>query len=241
MELAIAGVSQSFEVTFPPDGSDSSPLPVAMSVYDTTSGSPTQVQAPAAMTYVPDTNSYVGRFSPILNHSYLILKAVYEDSSYAAFDDDYAQATETVYAIANPSTPPNPPSVSSIVGIVNSDGQNCNGFGFPVFTVFQGDVKPLPLKAMYARTFNPLPLTDCTEIVVNLLNSDGTVLAIKLSENNVTISGDPKLGMFVANFTSDESTKFAVGELQNIDVSFTINGNVMTIRYYGCFTVFQVT
>lgn len=239
MELVIAGVTQRFDVTFEPAVGDSNPLPVAMSVYDVTNGTPTLVAGPTAMTIVPSTNSYFGGFAPILNHSYLILKAVYQDGTFAAFDDEYTQGSETILAIANPSTPLNPPSVRSIIGIVNNTGQ-CNGYGFPVFEMFQGDDTPLPLKAMYQNTFNPLDLTDCTEIVVNITNTDGTVQQFKLTNNDVVISGDPKLGMFVVNWTTLISANFMVGPLQNIDVAFTIDGEITTIRYYNCLSVFQV-
>lgn len=241
MELAIAGVAQSFEVTFEPANDEEAPLPVAMSVYDTTNGTPTLVAGPTAMVNVPDTNTYTGQYLPTLNHAYLILKAVYTDGTFQTFDSNYSQGSETIFAIQNPSSPANPPSALSIIGLVNTSSEECNGFGFPIFTVFLGDVKPLPLKAMYPGTYNPLDLTECTNIVVNITNTDGSVLQLSLEENEVTITGNPELGQFIANFTAEQSADFLVGELQNIDVTFTIAGEPMTIRYYNCFTVLQVS
>ena len=111
---------------------------------------------------------------------------------------------------------------------------------FPVFEVFLGDVKPLPLKALYQTTLGPLDLTDCSEIVVNLPNADGTFLQLKLSLDQVTITSPSVLGQFVANFTSIQSALFMVGTYQNIDVTFTISGAPQTVRFMNCFSVFQV-
>jgi hypothetical protein len=239
MNLVLAGVAQSFEVSFYPALNESAPLPVGYAVYDTTNGTPTLVQGPSAMTYIAGTNTYTAQFTPVLNHNYVIIKSVYTDGTFTAFDPNYDSGSESWTAIANPSTPPNPPSVSSIIGIVNNNG-SCNGYGFPIFSMFLGDVIPLPLKAMYAQTYNPLDLTDCTEIVVSITNADGTQLQLTLTDNDVTIVGNPMLGQFVANWTSAESALFLVGPNQNIDVVFTIGSETVTIRYMNCFSVYQV-
>jgi hypothetical protein len=90
VELAISNVSLAFEVTY------SAPsLPVAMSVYDTTSGSPTLVTGPTAMLNVV-VNTYVGYFTAENNKSYLIFKAVYTDESFATLDESYGQGSETI-------------------------------------------------------------------------------------------------------------------------------------------------
>jgi hypothetical protein len=68
-----------------------------MSVYDTTSGSPTLVSGPTAMSLLVG-NTYYGRFNPTVGHAYVIYKAVYTDDTYTTLDTDYAQGTESIYA-----------------------------------------------------------------------------------------------------------------------------------------------
>lgn len=92
MELAPGGVSCSFEVTF-----DDDDLNVAMSVYDTTTGSAVLVAGPTAMTSVV-ANTYFGMFTPTTERSYVIYKAVYTDNSFTTLDTDYAAGTESIIA-----------------------------------------------------------------------------------------------------------------------------------------------
>lgn len=90
MELAPSDTLLSFEVTF-----DSTGLDVAMSVYDVTSGSAVLVQGPTAMILVAGY-TYQGHFTGTLDHNYVILKAVYTDNTFATFDLDYAQGSESI-------------------------------------------------------------------------------------------------------------------------------------------------
>ena len=81
-----------FEVTF-----DSPSLDVASSVYDVTSGTPTLVTGPDAMTAVDAAlNTYFGQFTPTNNKQYVIVKAVYTDGTFATLDTTYAQGSESV-------------------------------------------------------------------------------------------------------------------------------------------------
>lgn len=89
MELA-PNAPLTFEVTY-----DSPSLNVGMSVYDTTSGSPVLEQGPSAMTHLV-ANTYYGKFTPTVNHEYVIFKAVYTDNTFATLDTDYAAGTESI-------------------------------------------------------------------------------------------------------------------------------------------------
>lgn len=91
MEIAPPNVELPFEVTY------SSPsLPVAMSVYDMTSGTPVLISGPTAMVNLSGTNTYVGLFTLAIEKTYLILKAVYTDLSFSVLDTDYSQGSETI-------------------------------------------------------------------------------------------------------------------------------------------------
>lgn len=108
------------------------------------------------------------------------------------------------------------------------------------FTIFQGDAKVMPLKLVYAQSGNPVDLTSCTEIVVNLANTDGTIEQLKLSLDEVAIVSPPVLGQFTANITSDISALLNAGELQSVDVTFTIGSAPQTIRFFNALSVFEV-
>ncbi len=113
--------------------------------------------------------------------------------------------------------------------------------GQNVFSIFTGDAKAMNLKAIYADSFNPLDLTSCTEIVVSILNADGSYSQFKFSESEVTIGSPEVLGNFsvTAAAMGAASSLFAVGELQNFTVAFTISSLVQTVEYLNCFSVFQ--
>lgn len=110
MELAPAGVSLSFEVTY-----DRNDLHVGMSVYDDSGVAPVLVSSPAAMLNVVG-NTYRGKFTATEGKSYIIFKAVYTDSSLTTLSDDYSQASESIKAeFLNGS------SGCYVVGLVDND------------------------------------------------------------------------------------------------------------------------
>lgn len=113
---------------------------------------------------------------------------------------------------------------------------NCQN---PVFTIFQGDAKTMKLRAAYKNTYLPFDLTSCTEIVVNLPKADGTFAQRKLSAGQVAITSPAVLGLFTCPIADDLSPLLNVGELQNVDVAFTVSGSQTTVRYYEALSVFQ--
>lgn len=115
---------------------------------------------------------------------------------------------------------------------------NCQN-SFSVFKIFLGDEKTLSLRALYAGSYLPLDLTDCTEIIINLPNADGSIAQLKLSTSQVVITSPPVLGQYSALITTEVSELLNIGELQSIFVSFTINGDTMTVSYPNSLSVFQ--
>lgn len=108
----------------------------------------------------------------------------------------------------------------------------------PVFSIFTGDAKTLGLRLAYTNGL-PYDLTTCTEIVINLPNADGSFTQLKLSDDEVVITSPANLGQFTAPISSDDSALLNVAELQNIDVTFTIDSNPFTVRFYGALSVFE--
>lgn len=93
MEIAPAGATVSFEVTF------SSPdLNVGMVVYNVSGVSPVLVAGPIAMTNA-QANTYVANFAPQANISYLVIKSIYTDDTLATLDLTEPASSETVYGV----------------------------------------------------------------------------------------------------------------------------------------------
>lgn len=114
-----------------------------------------------------------------------------------------------------------------------------SGVPLKTFSIFTGDSKTIFLKAIYAENFSPLDLTDCTEIDIAIPNFDGTFTHLLLSTDDVAVTSPAILGQFTGAITSEESLLFLPGEFQNIDVTFTISGAVMTVRYFQALSVFE--
>jgi hypothetical protein len=110
-----------------------------------------------------------------------------------------------------------------------------------VFSIYTGDEKTLSLKAIYQESGDPLDLTSCTEIIVQLPLADGTFTALPLAgeDSVVEILSPAALGKFNVLIESEVSELLLVGELMNFDVVFTISGVVFTVKYSGCLTVLQ--
>lgn len=91
MEIAPAGASVSFEVTF------SSPdLFVGMTVYNTSGVNPVLVAGPIAMINA-QANTYIANFTPLANISYLVIKSIYTDDTFTNLDLTEPASSETVY------------------------------------------------------------------------------------------------------------------------------------------------
>ncbi len=113
----------------------------------------------------------------------------------------------------------------------------------PIFSIFKGNNKTMYLKAVSATCAgvgDPLDLSSCTEIVVNLPNADGTITQRKLSLSQVTIISPALLGKFSLVISSDISALLNVGEFQNVDVTFTISGQVFTVPFVQALSVYEV-
>jgi len=106
------------------------------------------------------------------------------------------------------------------------------------FSIFTGDAKTMPLRIAYASGL-PVDLTDCTEIVVNLINADGSTTQLKKSLGQVAIVDPPTNGQFTVDIDATSSAKLQIGELQNVDVTFTIDADPVTVRFYGALSVFE--
>ena len=113
----------------------------------------------------------------------------------------------------------------------------------PVFSIFQGDAKTIYLKAVNQQCGNlgdPLDLTDCTEIVINLANADGSITQLKLTDGQVTITDPAVLGKFSAPISASVSGALNVGEFQTFDVTFQIGTEIFTVPYLQALSVFEV-
>lgn len=112
----------------------------------------------------------------------------------------------------------------------------------PTFSIFLGNAKTVYLKVNSDDCCggDPVDLTACTEIDVALPKADGTLLHFLLSTNGVSISSPKNLGKFSAPISSENSALLNIGEFQDIDVTFTIAGEVFTVRFARALSVFEV-
>lgn len=108
-----------------------------------------------------------------------------------------------------------------------------------IFTYYVGDSKTLTFKALFQNNLSPLDLTDCEEIAVNLPNADGTSTQLLLSEDQVIVATPTNLGQASATITATLWPNPNVGELQSLDVTYTISGLVTTVRFPAMLTVRQ--
>lgn len=113
---------------------------------------------------------------------------------------------------------------------------SCNQGPFEIFT---GQDKTMSMLALYPKTSLPLDLTSCTEISVALPNADGTFTSLKLSATQVAITSPANLGSFTVPIAAAVSALLNVGELQNIDVAFTISGLITIVRFFQSLSVFE--
>lgn len=108
-----------------------------------------------------------------------------------------------------------------------------------IFSIFKGDDKTMTLKAVYSDTLDPLDLTSCTEIDILLPLANGAYAHRLLSLGQVVIATPTVIGKFSCPIPSTISSTMNVGELQNLDVSFTISGKIITIRYDQSLSVLE--
>lgn len=114
MQIAPVGIACPFEVTF-----NSASLPVAISVYDVSSGTPILVQGPTAMENVVGF-TYFGSFTPPFPKQYIIFKAVYTDSTFTTLNLLYSQGSESIIAQNLAYVSPSPGSFP-LVGVIEVD------------------------------------------------------------------------------------------------------------------------
>lgn len=226
--LVAAGVPTNLTGVFP--GAD--PSLVAMSVYDDSGVNPVLLLSPFLMKPVAG-GCYVAKFTPANAKLYVAFLAVYEDTGFTVLDDAFALYQQSYAISAQFLTPEG----QQVVGQIGGDA----ACGTP-FSIFLGNETVLYAKALQAKCSggDPLDLTYCTEIDVQLANQDGTITHLLLSTGGVVITPPAVLGKFTAAISSEVSALLNVGALQSFDVTFTILGTVFTVRYFQGLSVFQV-
>jgi hypothetical protein len=106
------------------------------------------------------------------------------------------------------------------------------------FCIYTGEDKTIALLVKY-QNGAPFDLTECSEISIGLPNADGTRTTLLLSLGQVVIVSPTNLGNFTALITNQVSSLLNVGELQNIYVSFTVDGVITAVIYNQALNVFE--
>lgn len=224
--LLPAGVSSVFSTC-----SNSPDLSVGMSVYDLSTGTAVLVQGPTLMENFVGS-AYQASFTPLAGKKYVVFMAVYTGEDLETIDDGYDQDTQEVTAMTLVLP------AQSVIGLVD-EAPPCAG-GSPTFSIYRGDAKTMYLKAINGGcSTDPLDLSSCTEIVVNLPNADGTITKLNLTNEEVAITAPAVLGKFSVPISDDVSELLNVGVFQNVDVTFTIAGEVFTVPFLQALSVFE--
>lgn len=225
--LVSAGIPINIPAVFP----GANAANVAMSVYDATGTSPVLLLSPVAMQHVAGA-VYSGKFIPAAGKLYAIFLAVYTDASFTTLDgafEIYQQSygVQAEYLFTSGDTE----------GQIDGD-KACSS----PFSIFLSNAKTMNLKALQSSCSggDPLDLTYCTEIDVALPKQDGTFQHFLLSTGDVTLVQPPVLGKFEVPISAIQSALLNVGVLQNFDVTFTILGQVFTVRYFMGLSVFEI-
>ena len=108
-----------------------------------------------------------------------------------------------------------------------------------VFSLFQGDSKTLTLGARFPTTGQPLDLSLCTAIVVNLPAQAGGYVQLTLADDDVVIEDPAVLGLITVAIDEASSALLNVGTVQDIFVTYTIDAKPETVSFFKCFSVFQ--
>lgn len=91
-----------------------------------------------------------------------------------------------------------------------------------VFEIFQGDAKTLPLQSIYDRTFQPLDLTNCLQIVVRLPLAVGGFAELTLLAQQVAIVSPNVLGQIAVPIPSALSETLNPGTFQDVFAQYLI-------------------
>jgi hypothetical protein len=226
--LLPAGVKAPFSTS-----SNSTGLFVGLTVYDTSGASPVLVSGPTLMSNYFGF-CYQGSFIPTSGKQYLVVAAVYTDDTLSTINAGYQQQSWEVTAFT---FPVNFGPVQSVVGIISCQEQL---FPTPTFKIFLGDAD-----TMYCRlvdsVFNPIDLTNCTEITANFPNADGSYATLLLTDSDIAITDPPVLGSFSIPLTSEITSLLNVGQYQDLNITFNIGGQTFTVPYMEALSVFEVT
>lgn len=224
--LIPAGIAVPFSAVFV----GANPARVAMSVYDDSGSSPSLLLAPFLMNHTVG-DVYSAKFTPVTNKSYVIVMAVYTDGTFTTVDGAFP--AQSAGANAQYISVP----LQSMVGRVENTGAPL----IP-FSIFLGDKKTMALKVVNDTCCDdgPLDLTSCTEIDVALQNQDGTIAHRLLTTGQVAITSPAVLGKFTVPISAVVSALLNVGQFQNFDVTFTIAGEISTVRFSKGLSVFEV-
>lgn len=111
----------------------------------------------------------------------------------------------------------------------------------PTFKIFLGDAKTIYLNLVKDACCGggPVDLTNCSEIALSLPNQDGSTTVLLKSTGAVVITAPAVLGGFSALISSLASAALNVGTLQPLDVTFTIGGEIFTVRFDGALSVYE--
>lgn len=98
-----------------------------------------------------------------------------------------------------------------------------------IITLYRGEARPIPLTILQ-EDGSPYNVSTATEIVVNFLKEDRTLLTKTLSGSDITLVNSGVGGQISVDMQEVDSASLMPGELQNFEGWVTIGGDD---RYVG--------
>lgn len=195
---------------------------------DAIAGSPVNLSLQASRGYYGNSTLVMPN-TPWVDVEY----AVYDDSGYTTLSASTGDGTALFELSAVP-------QVQRVVGFVQCCDEGGDANTPNAFSIFLGNAKTMFLKTLQGSNFDPLDLTNCTEIDVRLPNADGTFTHFLLSLGDVAITDPSVLGKFSVPIDEDTSALLNVGQFQSFDVTFTISSEKFTVAYNRGISVYEV-
>ena len=106
-------------------------------------------------------------------------------------------------------------------------------------TVIRGSDRTFTVNLYSKQKLRPFNLTGLTEIKACFPKEDETVLQVALTGGQITVLGDPVLGVIQIELTDSDTSLLAVGEDQDFEVQVDIGATRSIVQFLESLTVVE--
>jgi len=108
-----------------------------------------------------------------------------------------------------------------------------------VLTVIRGADRAFTICLVSSTKLRPFDLAGVTEITACFPKEDATVLQVALTGGQISILGDPQLGVIQVELTDTDTGLLAVGELQDFEVQVELGTAKSIVQFLQSLTVVE--